>query len=848
MKSGLVTNHGNEVALLGVHIEAELLGAHTRVTVTQRYKNSEAAPIEAIYTFPLTSNATLMGFTMTVNGRKLEGRVMERDEAFKTYDNALYEGHGAALLDQERPNVFTANVGNLLPGEDVLICVTYIERANADEGRLSLRISTLVAPRYIPGAPDFSIQQSGHGTASPTAQVPDADRISPPIGDARYGVTFRLSVPRCGPSSAYRSGGSIVVESPSHPLSVASEADRIVATFAVAHVSLDRDIVINVRQDENLAFASVDAHRRAGEEGTVALSFVPRFSLEQGENRKPQRVVFLVDTSGSMEGLSIDQAKTALKLCLRQLTDGDQFTVIAFESEWRAMGSVKTGGMLDRVIAAAKGENRSPRLFPYTQDTLSKADAFIDELCADGGTELLSPLVAATRLAPDGVIVLLTDGQVGNEEEIATNVFQVSKGARFYTFGIGTNVSDALLRDLAVRSGGALSFIYPGEALHEKVVGQFSRAFAERVTDVKVESIGVDLVMRAPAEPRDIVEGDAWTMFARYAKAGEGRVKITGKRSSNGSTFAIELPVHIPETAESPFVEKLWAKEQISELESASHVEKMDRRTMSREKRIVELAVKHQIGCRQVSFVVVEEREGDRRVSGTAQTRVIPVSTPFGWSMFDPQTSLGSSQSFGSAPAPDGFAPSMAAAPSQRASSAGGGDPRSAAPKRAMKMDRMRMAAPSAMAPRILHRDSESQDDGFHAIGEGSALPELQAEPWTVLLGQQASGLWAGATDDERIRATVIALLVLKKNEIDGGHPVYGAQIRKAIAAIVALSEKVASTSRDVARCGLSVAWLMSEGHKRTEVEMRAKATMNLVLVSEAIVTADIHVLSRAGV
>src|SRR3954469_12825697 len=118
---GLRTTQGQAIPLLGVHVIAEVVGGHTRVKVLQRYKNAEAKPVEAVYTFPLPSDASVCGFAMVCEGRRLQGGVKEREEAFKAYDDALTKGNGAALLEQERKNVFTANVGNLLPNEETVI-------------------------------------------------------------------------------------------------------------------------------------------------------------------------------------------------------------------------------------------------------------------------------------------------------------------------------------------------------------------------------------------------------------------------------------------------------------------------------------------------------------------------------------------------------------------------------------------------------------------------------------------------------------------------------------------------------------------------------------------------------
>ncbi len=146
-KAGLYTREGAQVPLQGVEVTGELLGGHARVRVRQRYRNEEKRAVEAVYTFPLPSDGTLTAFSMTCEGRKVEGVLQEREAAFKTYDNAISAGHGAALLDQERPNVFTAQVGNLLPGEETIVEVEFLQAVTAEEGSLRWMLPTLVAPR-----------------------------------------------------------------------------------------------------------------------------------------------------------------------------------------------------------------------------------------------------------------------------------------------------------------------------------------------------------------------------------------------------------------------------------------------------------------------------------------------------------------------------------------------------------------------------------------------------------------------------------------------------------------------------------------------------------------------------
>jgi Ca-activated chloride channel homolog len=776
---GLRSQHGSPIPLRAVALRGEVIGGHARFTVEQRYENVERQAIEAIYAFPLPSDATVSGFVLEAAGRRIEGVVKARDEAFESYDRALLAGHGAALLDQERANVFTASVGNVMPGETVRVEIEYVQRLHADEGTLRIAIPTLVAPRYIPGA--AAGERSAHGSAEPTLRVPDADRISPRIGAADYHFSFALRL---------RLGRELVVTSPSHVLACKSQDGAVLVSLAGDHAPLDRDLIVLCEHASDAAPGGIVAHKD-GPLGTFALCHLPDLlGIPGGVQQGRLDVVFLLDRSGSMDGASIEEARKALRLCLRQLREGDRFSVIAFDDAQLVL---------------------SDQLLPFTQQTLEQADRWLAKLRAHGGTELSEPLMRALEIAQgtptepgaarDACVVLLTDGQVGNEEEILAAALERKRAARIYCFGIGTNVSDVLLLQLARSSAGACQFIHPGERIDEKVVATFARALAPAVRDVRVRYVDLDVEDQAPSELPDMVEGEPWMLLGRYRRAARGRIELRGRL--RGDPFLLEIPASLPEHASAPALPKFWAAERVRELEL---MQLSGRRADAMKQRILELAIEHGIASRYTSFIALETRDADRLATTPAQARPVPVHAPAGWQ-------LGSSRPadmVGGAV----FAPGRAA-PMRFASHAMHAD---AAIPTSAYVHPPHATVASAMSPtsRIL---------GFSASpgAPGRSAPPPPPPPsdpaFALLCEQRASGLWDDGGDPvDAVAATAQALLELLELGVDSVHPQHGPLIRKAIGALLPLVERIAEEDAALAERAFAAAWLSASKRTRGTV------------------------------
>jgi Ca-activated chloride channel family protein len=617
--AGLFVEKGRQpIPLEGVRVRGRISGVLSRVTVEQRYRNAEEIPVEAVYIFPMPEAAAVDRVVLRIGDRRIEAKVMEREKAFEAYDDALAEGHGALLLDQERPNIFTASLGNLLPGQEVTVEISYAAEV-AWEG-LSLRflLPTTVAPRYAPAKDRKGV--------SPTP----AEGVNPPVAlTVPYGLDLQVEVDLPAPLRA--------VESPSHPVRVELENCRAKVSLSKEEVALDRDFVLLVTPSEaKFPWVRVE---RAGEGRTCStVALVP-----QVKNQDPGclEVVFLVDRSGSMEGSSMEQVRRALQLSLRSLREGDRFDIVGFGSTHQALF----------------GKAR-----PYTQENLDEAARHVQSMDADlGGTEILpalqSVLIRSQSEGKTRQVILLTDGEVTNEEAVLELAAQHARDTRIFVFGIGFGPSEFLVRGLARVTGGAAEFVHPGERMEPKVLRQFARISQPVVTGLKICWGGGKVRLQAPSEPSSLFVGEPFMAYALWEGAGPRRVTLTGKVSGKEVSWSAELP-DTEKSGESLAV-PLAARSLIREMEEgkSKRGSAREERTRGRvEKEILDLALAYNLVSSVTSMVAVEEREasGDRR---PAELRRVPVALTYGWGGSDgvasgPPTMAAGKASFDSFDAP----------------------------------------------------------------------------------------------------------------------------------------------------------------------------------------------------
>lgn len=659
-KRGLGLLQGSNQRLLPlshVDISAKVADRVASVQIRQVFRNTYSEHIEAVYVFPLSGGCVVSQFELHVGDRVVKGLVKERQLARQQYQQALADGKRAALLEQERDDIFTMQVGNIPPDETITVLLTYSERLPFFEnGKTELRLPLVVPPRYVGGTP-LARPSVGSGTEADTDAVPDASRISPPLLAKGFDpkVALQISVEL---DQFDKSGSSEVSEltCSQHATQLALETGLVRVELAREDEKLDRDFVLSWRLASKVVKSSFLLHCDPAGEQFGMLSIVP--PRRDGFLGAPRDVVFVLDRSGSMNGIKMQSAARACSLLLHTLGPADRFAIQAFDNlfEW---------------MLPNRATSRNGCFYDADEQNVDNGDKFLRTIEARGGTELESAVANALAMISARsdadkripILVLITDGEVGNEAQVLKRIQYEVGDTRVFTVGVDTAVNTGLLKRMANLGGGTATFVAPGTDL-ERALKSVGREIGEPViTDLQLtgsDGTTIDRSMIAPSDIPDLFAGRAATVF--FKLSGTGSVRVRG-RWSDGKPFDEKIK---PCRTALAAISQLWAKAHISDLEDAFRL--TPNPTMRQN--IIAISERHSILTKFTAFVAVDEAEIVNK-DGRLQTVVQPVEEPAFWGMFGQapdtllgvaapaQALLGASPAFG---APACAAPSMDAA------------------------------------------------------------------------------------------------------------------------------------------------------------------------------------------
>ncbi len=587
--------------LLLTDVRIDVGGMVARARVAQRFVNPTGLWQEGVYVFPLPAGAAVDHLDLRIGERRIEGRIRERGEARAAYEQAKTEGRKAALFEQERPNVFTTSVAHIGPGEEIVVTIEYQEALHYDAGTFRLRFPMVVAPRYIPGTTAGS-DRAGAGWTRNTDEVQDAERITPPVAHPAQGFVDPVTI-----AVDLHPGFPVAnVDSPYHRVDVVESAEgRYAVQLADGPVPANRDFELTWTPDVGAApGAAVFVEHREGKTYALLMVLPPTSAAGFDAPRLAREAVFIIDTSGSMEGTSIAQAKRALQMALDRLQPGDRFNVIEFNSATRTLF-------------------KAP--MPVDPATLARARTFVAGLRARGGTEMKGALEAALQRSPAPgfvrQVVFLTDGAVGNEGELVHLIRERLDDRRLFTVGIGSAPNSYFLTKAAQFGRGTFTYIGDVREVAEKMGTLFRKLESPVLTDLSIAWPGT-----ADAWPRqvpDLYAGEPVVVVADLASPA-GDVTVCGKRG--GDAWRATLP--LAAGASEPGVGVLWARAKIEALTDTLKEGGSESEIRSA---VVDVALTHHLVSRYTSLVAVDVTltapAGTMSVAGA-----LPTNLPEGWS------------------------------------------------------------------------------------------------------------------------------------------------------------------------------------------------------------------------
>jgi Ca-activated chloride channel family protein len=630
---------------LGIDVDLTVSGPTVRARVTQIFRNPTPNWVEATYVYPLPAGGAVDTLKMVIGDRVVVGEIKERQQARIIYQQARASGQKAALTEQERPNIFTNSVANIGPGETVLVQIEYQEPVQQSGNEFSLRVPMVVGPRYNPApvvqSVDLRADGGGWG-ATKTDPVPDRDRISPrvldpsehaPVNPTAITVRLQAGFPLGEVKSHHH---QVKIESPDSATRIIKLADGLVPA--------DCDFELTWKPAAEKA-PSVGLFREHVGDADYLLAFVTPPSVEQAQQKPlPREVIFVIDNSGSMGGTSIIQAKASLIYALGRLQPNDRFNVIRFDHTMDVL---------------------FPRSVPADREHIGNATSFVGALRAEGGTEMVPAMRAAlTDSSTDDAnyvrqVVFLTDGAIGNEQQLFETITAMRGRSRVFMVGIGSAPNTFLMTRAAELGRGAFTHIGPVEQVEERMRGLFAKLENPAVTGLtaKFSEAAADMT---PAAIPDLYRDEPLVLAAKLDKL-KGSVEIKGRIGDR--PWTVTLPV--ANAAEGKGLSKLWARRKIADAEIARTLRQGT--PEDADKTILALALEHQLVTRLTSLVAVDKTPS-RPEGETLKLTELPLNLPAGWEF---------SKVFGERPKPS-------APPTERRADAGDARVQLAATKRAL--------------------------------------------------------------------------------------------------------------------------------------------------------------------
>ena len=521
----------DKLPLKDTRVEVSVSGVIADVTVRQIYENQGGRPLHARYVFPASTRAAVYGMTMTVGNQRVVAKIQERERAKREFDKAKEEGKSASLLEQDRPNVFSMNVANIMPRDTIAVELKYTELLVPTDGTYELVYPTVVGPRY---------SSKDKATATPHdrfVEVPYLHQGESPKSEFHLAAKLSTGVPLNDVACA------------THQIVTRSDGpSRAEVTLAPSELfSGNRDFILRYRLAGNQVSTGLLLYQGEHENFFLMMAQPPRSVA--ADDVPPREYVFVLDVSGSMNGFPLDTAKKLMRDLMRVVRPTDTFNVVLFADGSRTL---------------------SPASLPASTENLERALRFIGPQPGGGGTELLAALkraVALPRPAPNvaRTVVLLTDGYIDAEKETFGYIRDHLDQANFFSFGIGSSVNRLLIEGVA-HAGQGEPFVVTQPAESAKVAAQFRRYIQSPVlTWVRVAFNGFQTYDVEPAKIPDLFAERPIVVFGKWRGKPQGTIDISG--TSGKDVYRTSVPVgEAAQDEQHRALSYLWARARLTNL------------------------------------------------------------------------------------------------------------------------------------------------------------------------------------------------------------------------------------------------------------------------------------------
>jgi Ca-activated chloride channel family protein len=571
--------------LLGTKVDVAISGVIADVTVTQSYQNRGKRPIHAKYVFPASTRAAVHGMKMTIGDRVVTAKIKERGQAKREFEHAKESGKSASLLEEDRPNVFTMSVANILPGDHIDVTLNYAELLVPTSGVYELVYPTVVGPRY---------------SNQPAAKAKPRDQFvaTPYLHEGE-------SAPSTFALSGTLSSGIPVQEmsSPTHKVNQTRDNPGLVR-FALDDLEKNggnRDFVLRYGLAGQAIQSGLSLFDSGNEKQFLLMVEPPK--RVTANDIPPREYVFILDVSGSMEGFPLDTAKTVLRELSTSLRPSDRFNVLLFSG---------TSYLL------------SQRSLPATPENVRRALSVIDKERGGGGTELLPALEQALTLTSEKGLsrsfVVLTDGYIDADKGAIDLVRSRLGDANVFAFGIGSSVNRFLIEGIA-KAGQGEPFVVTEPAQAADAGKKFRDYIAAPVlTGIKVRYDGFDAFDVEPKAVPDVFAERPVVVQGKYRGALHGTITVEGVSGTGAYLQRFDVANATPH-AENRALPFLWARSRIATLSDFGFGEP----TPAAQKDITALGLEYSLLTAYTSFIAVSEVIRTKPGSGTDVTQPLPL-------------------------------------------------------------------------------------------------------------------------------------------------------------------------------------------------------------------------------